>query len=303
LIAVVSGLLGLMPAVAIAGEFDRIEGDTLETLSRSDSATRLDKITARGIESLPQVLKDDRSAFLIVKTDRGNFARLLISVAMRKSPTGMGAPAPVLVLERIDTFEPGKSSARIATGKGILLFDGFLFDLDAGYVVPENQGGDLAYSVKQEGGPTLRTLGGASLFTLSRPVPEQRNPAGPSPGKAVLPGDFAGRFQLQADGRWSGLLELEVPEGRRLTGRFRSESNGSSYKLNGEVSLETPHKAIFTIAFPRSEQVYEAFLWTEGKNAISGSFTMQGRTYGFVATRESADTKGKSGPSRTGDSR
>ena len=165
------------------------------------------------------------------------------------------------------------------------------------------RGATCAFSVKQEGGPTLRTLGGASLFTPRKPVPEQRTQAGPSAGKSVLPGDFAGRFQLQADGRWSGLLELEVPEGRRLTGRFLLREQRIVLQAERRSPLET--KATFTIAFPRTEQVYEAFLWTEGKNAMAGTFTMQGRTYGFVATRESGspDTDRKTGPARTSESR
>src|SRR4051794_35647470 len=85
---VIGGILGFSPVIASGGEFDRLEADALERLSRSDSATRLEKITTRGIESLPQALKDERSAFLIVKTDQGNYTRMLASMALRKSPGG-----------------------------------------------------------------------------------------------------------------------------------------------------------------------------------------------------------------------
>src|SRR5205807_620722 len=106
---------------------------------------------------------------------------------------------------------------------------------------------------------------------------------GPSPGRTVIPADFAGRFRLFADGRWTGLLELQVASDRQVTGRFRSEANGTSYPVTGQVSAETPHKLVFTVKFPRSAQAYEAYLWTEGKTALAGTFTMLDRTFGFFA--------------------
>ena len=56
--------------------------------------------------------------------------------------------------------------------------------------------------------------------------------------------------------------------------------------MTGQVSAESPQKARFTIKFPRTEQEYDAFLWTEGKNVMAGSFTMSDRTFGFFAVRE-----------------
>ena len=74
----------------------------------------------------------------------------------------------------------------------------------------------------------------------------------------------------------------------QVTGRFRSEANGTAYPVTGQVLAESPQKARFTIKFPRTEQEYEAFLWTEGKNLMAGSFTMDDRTFGFFAVREGA---------------
>jgi hypothetical protein len=71
-----------------------------------------------------------------------------------------------------------------------------------------------------------------------------------------------------------------------VTGRFRSEANGTSYPVTGQVSEESPQKSQFTIQYPRTEQVYDAFLWTEGKNLMAGSFTMNDRAFGFFAVRE-----------------
>jgi hypothetical protein len=127
------------------------------------------------------------------------------------------------------------------------------------------------------------------VFTFSKPVASAL-PAveGPTPGKAIVARDFAGRYQLQADGRWSGLLELQVAADRQVTGRFRSEALGTSYPVNGQVSAESPQRIEFTIKFPRIEQEYTGYLWTEGKTALAGSFTMADRTFGFFALREGA---------------
>src|SRR5262249_60888076 len=95
-----------------------------------------------------------------------------------------------------------------------------------------------------------------------------------------------GRYRLLADGRWAGLLELKVGGDRVLTGRFRSESLGTSYPVQGEVSAEPPNKVEFTVKFPRAEQAYEGYLWSDGKWALAGTFRMQGRSYGFFAVRE-----------------
>jgi hypothetical protein len=104
----------------------------------------------------------------------------------------------------------------------------------------------------------------------------------------VVPADFSGRFTLHADGRWTGRLDLEALPDRSLRGRFRTEPNGTSYPVAGEISAETPHNAHFTVKFPRTEQTYDAFLSTEGKSSLAGTFTMLDRTYGFYAVREAS---------------
>lgn len=293
----------VMVAPATAGEFDRLEGDALARISKDEHVKRHDRLTFAEIDALPAMLPDHRSAFLVVKTGQGNYARVLVTAGLRKPPegesgammkgeagkmagAGQGGAVPVLVLERFDTFEPGKSGSRIARGAGLILFEGFQVDLDSGQVVPPGQGGDLTFRKEGDAPPALKPLGSAVIFTPTKPIAPATAAAGPSTGKSVLPGDFAGRFRLQADGRWSGLLELEVAADRGLTGRFRSEANGTSYPVTGQVLAESPQKAQFTIKFPRVEQEYDAFLWTEGKNIMAGSFTMQDRSFGFYAVRE-----------------
>ena len=284
------GLSAVFLSVMIArgGEFDRIEGDGLARLTLDEGAKRADSIVFTEIVNLPAVLKDTRSAFLVVKTGQGNYARVLATAGLQKPAEGQGTPVPVVVLERFDTFEPGKSGSRLARGAGLILFDGFRVDLDTGQVVPPGQGGDLEFRKERDALPSLTSLGKAEMFTFTRAIAAAAPSPGPSAGNTVVPGDFAGRYHLRADGRWSGLLELRVAADRQVTGRFRSEANGTSYPVTGQVSAESPQKAQFTIKFPRTEQEYVAFLWTEGKSVLAGSFTMIDRSFGFFAVREGA---------------
>ncbi len=269
-----------------AGEFDRLEGAQLAAIAKGTDVIRHQRITMRALDQLPTAFKDTRAPFLIVKTSQKNLARLLVSPALRKPPGGEGPPIPVFVLERFDTFEPGRAGSRLAKGAGLLLFDGFQVDLDSGQVVPDGQGGDLIFKNGGKDGPWIEAVGSAEIYSPKSPLTPDKAAAGPSPGRAVLPGDFSGRYRLYADGRWSGLLELEVAADRQVSGRFRSEANGTTYPVTGEVQLDPTNKVLFKVKFPRSEQDYDGFLWTEGKSAISGTFAMGEKTFGFTALRE-----------------
>lgn len=292
----VKTLIGFIPLVLLfslasdAGEFDRLEGEALSKATISTDAVAHESLDFRAIDALPPGLPDSRSAFLIVKTDAGNYTRLLVSPGLRK-PTAGGEAVPIVVIDRFETFEPAKSGSRVARGAGVALFEAFQIDLDTGLVVPTGQGGDLEFAKGDKASVSLRPVKPSKLFSLSHPLPRSTAAPGPSTGKAVLPGDFAGRYVLHADGRWTGLLELEAAADRSLKGRFRSEANGTAYPITGEVSSAVPNKAAFKVQFPRSEQEYDAFLSTEGKGFLSGSFVMGDRTFGFYATRESAETK------------
>lgn len=268
-------------------QFDEIEAPQLAELTRTDDSQLRARLTFSEIEALPTVLRDNRSALVIATTGQGNYARMLLAPALRKAPESSEKPVPVLVLERFEVFDAGNKSSRVARGKDLILFSGFQLDLDTGLVVPNGQGGDVQFLVDGEGGPRLVPLGTAKLYTLKKPLaPAASSPTRPSLGRSVLPGDFNGRYQLFANGQWSGVLELKVGGDQSVTGRFRSDLNGTAYPVTGQVAAETPQKINFTVKYPRTAQEFEGLLWTEGKGAMAGSVTMIGRTYGFFAIRE-----------------
>jgi hypothetical protein len=277
--------LAAVSSLSRADDFGRLDGKVLEKVS-SQTAPAPGPLTLTAIARLPAVLPGSRSPLLVARSNEKGMSRMLVAPALRKRAGG-GEPIPVLIIERLDSFAAGESNTRRAHAQDLMLFDGFEFDLDAGQVVPKGQGGDLRFTVEGEGGPRLVALDDARLYIPeANPLPAAPDPGKPSPGRTVVPTDFGGVFRLIADGQWTGLLELKVsPEGE-VTGKFASDLNGTVYPVAGEVSRESPQKVNFRVNFPRAEQEFEGRLFTEGKNAMAGTVTMLGKSYGFYALRE-----------------
>jgi len=292
-------ILGLAGSLARADEFDRLDGVRIASLLEDSKTTSRTSLNFRDLEALPNVLRDSRSALLLVKTDQGNLARLLAVPAFRKKPTnpserpGSGAPEPelipVLLIERFEVLEGTRPSARIAGGRDLMLFDGFRFDLDSGQVVPDGLGGDLKFTAEGRDGGRLATIGSSRMVTPSTPLEiAPSRPGPPDRREGDHPLDFSGRFRFVADGRWKGLLELSRESDGTVSGRFRSDSTGSEHSVTGKLEPDAPRKLRFAIQFPRARQEYQGLLWSEGGDAFSGIGSMLGREFGFVAVRESA---------------
>lgn len=280
----------LLAATAEADDYERIEGRLLADLPGSPAAERREALTFGDLAGLPTVLEGSRSALVIATTDRGNPARLLVAPGFFKDPgaDGDAEPVPILILERFDTFEAGGGSApnRLATGRSVFLFDGFAFDLDAGQVVPEGLGGDLAFRDAEEGEPRLVPIGEAAIYTLTA-APEFPEAAEgrPSPGREILPGDYAGRYRLDADGEITGVLDLAV-DGRDAKGKFRSDETGNVYDVRGTVEEGRDPLLRFTIRYPRSEHEFTGRLFRGDKGAMAGSALLLDQEAGFFAIRE-----------------
>jgi hypothetical protein len=270
-----------------ADQFEQLDGPWLSKALKGADLTSRNTLSLADIGAMPALLKDTRSALVLAKTDQGNPVRLLIVPELRKPGAGKGDPIPVVVLERLDSFDSGEPTSRLASRKDIVIFDGFQVDLDTGQVVPEGQGGDVIFRINGEAGPRLETIGSARLLTMTRaPVFDTSKIPQPTPGKTVLPGDFAGRYRLFANGQWSGTLDLKV-EGRGVvTGQFRSDLHGTTYPVTGQVATDVAHKLLFAIKYPRARQEFEGYLWAEGKGAMAGVASIAERPVGFFAIRE-----------------
>jgi hypothetical protein len=272
---------------ARADQFEQLDGPMLARVLKGADATPRTKLTISDIAAMPALLRDTRSALVLAKTDLGNPVRLLIVPELRKPASGEGEPIPVVVLERLDTFDASEPSSRIASRRDVVIFEGFHVDLDTGQVVPEGQGGDVVFRVKGDQGPRLEPVGSVGLFTLAKaPTFDNSKAPQPTPGKTVVPGDFAGRYRLFANGQWSGTLDLKVEGRGGVVGQFRSDLHGTTYPVSGQVATDVAQKVFFAIKYPRARQEFEGFLWAEGKGAIAGVASLNERPVGFFAIRE-----------------
>lgn len=288
--------LPLLALRADADEFEGLDGPALASAIADAGSSKHERLEAPAIAALPRLLKNARSGLVLVKTDQGNVCALLVSFAKRGVPGGDrammkkdGQPSgtPVMVLERVATFEPeGKRGKRLAQARDLVVFDGFRVDLDAAQVVPDGHGGDIRFDAKSQ---ALEAIAPAELRTPARrpesPGETGENPR-PSPGRKVIPGDFSGRYRLSADGRTTGILTLKVDERGVVGGQLRSDSTGSAYNVEGMVSKEAPNRVDFSVILPQAHEEFEAYLFTNGKGTLAGKATLQGRPYGFYATRE-----------------
>ena len=282
-------LVASCPTPSRADDFDRLNGETLARLSRDAQARSRPALSFRDLEALPRVLRDARSALLLVKTDQGNLGRMLVSPGFRKTPGAIGKLVPVLVVERFETFEAGSPATRLARGKDLMLFGGFRLDLDTGQVVPDGLGGDLLFNARGDEDGSLAAIPPAKLSTLDKaPLLPSPSPGLPSQGLTVVPADFSGRFQLSVNGQSSARLELAVDPAGTVSGTFQSESSGSVYPVSGKVDAQAPQKLSFSVKFPRSRQDFTGLLWSEGKNVLAGTASMLNREFSFIALREGA---------------
>ncbi len=283
------GTLAWRPARA--DEFSRLVGPSLFEIPRRPEGKGVPALSIRAIEAMPEVLSGERSAFLVVETDEGNVAKLLVSPALRPRPAVEGQSerqvVPILSLDRFETIDRGDRVARKARGRDVVLFDGFDFDLDSGQVVPPGFGGDIRFESKAKGGPALVGLGTSRLYPIDRPIRMAGIETGrPSTGLKVLPTDFNGRYTLVANGQLAGALELSIGEDGTVSGQFRSDRNGGQYPVTGKIAADRARRIEFEIRFPRSRQSFDGLLWTEERNVFAGTTRLLEHEYSFLAVRE-----------------
>lgn len=274
--------------LARADHFDEHAADTVASVASSKLAKKVNEVTGNTLSSMPRALRGSTSALVIVKTSEGNWCKLLVRLARQRgkeqeknSPT----PLELVHLEKFVTYPQETRRAVLAQRQDIYLYDRFCIDLDNGQIVPANQGEDLRYTAGKEGGK-LEAVAGSTLFLVAAPL------VPPSPGSpkrkfsqgAVKVEDFAGKYRLEADGRWSGILTFTLAGNEELTGTYLSDQTGQTYTVTGKVG-NPAHRATFKISFPMTEQEFEGYLWSRDRNRLSGITRMEGRVFGFHAQR------------------
>lgn len=268
-----------------ADGFDHYTNPILARLTQAEANIRETKaLTMEAISETDTVLKGITAAFVVVRTQEGRLAKLLINTARQKLDSE-GNFLPTLRVDRYTCFRQGEEQAIQAGGKDLTLFPGYRLSLDLGQIVPEEVGGDLRFVVTGNR-MQLVPLGKARLYLVTRALPdiEPKKQAGPIVGEKFETSYYDGTYKLYDDGRRSGKLSLNVDGEGNITGSFLSDKDGSRYDVRGRVGMPK-HSCQFTITFPRSEQQFTGWLFTGDANILTGSSRLIDREAGFYAVR------------------
>jgi hypothetical protein len=273
-----------LPAAALADAFDNYTNPILAKVKTSKRAEPVKQLTADMMLEHSRALPGTTAAFVVVKTNEGRLAKLLVRPAAQK--LSESESVPILFLERFVTFREGEERTVHASGKDTRLFGGFHFSLDIGQVVPAKLGGDVRCVIDGDKS-WLEPVGKAELFLVTEHLPEA-NPK--KTGKFVMgekfePVYFNGSFKLRVDGRRSGTLHLKVADnGKDVDGWYYSDKDGSKYDVAGTIG--SPKYVIeFTIQFPRTIETFRGLMFTGDGRAIAGTARLQESETGFYALR------------------
>jgi hypothetical protein len=275
--------LAVLPLAARADAFDNYTNPLLEKVPGADGVKEVKQLTPDLLGDHDRVLPGITAALVVVKTNEGRFAKVLVLSAQQKLDGGRRVP--ILLLDRFVTYKEGSDQTVLASGKNIYLFPGFRFSFDLGQVVPEALGGDLRFTAEGDN-IAAEPIGKAKIYLLTKGLPE----AAPKKGAKLVVGEtfepryFNGTFRLYDDGRRSGKLKLEVAANGEVTGAYYSDKDGEKYEVQGKVGMP-PHTITFTVKFPRSVQVFQGWLFTGDARVLTGSSRLLEREAGFYAVR------------------
>jgi len=275
-------LLG--PTVEGADVFERHDAKLVKNLAEQGEALKL--VTMADAAKLKPLAPTIGTPCFVVRTDEGGYSKVLAAWGLKKGKESE-KPMPVLLIERYVTYRGDRIDLTSATGKDVMLFPGFGFNLDIGQVVPEGQGADLIFTADGELVPGERAklvaLNGSQL-----PPADKTARRDPNDHEGVVAEDFSGTWKLNADGRWLGELDLKVTDIGKATGSFTSEESKNSYDITGQTG-STPHNLKLEVFLANTQLSMDGYLWTKDKSQMAGTVTMTGRKFGFVATRVPAN--------------
>ncbi len=279
------GAVVLVPAPAApADTFDNYTNPILAKVPESKSAEAVKRVTPEMMVQHSRVLPGVTAALVVVKTNDGRLAKLLVRPAAHKGSEGQ--IMPIVLIERFVTFKEGEERTVAASGHDVRLFAGFHFSLDIGQVVPAKLGGDLRFVVAGDQ-QWLEPVGKAEMFIVTKHLKE----ANPAKGARVVigakfdPAYFNGTYKLYSDGRCSGKLILKLAANRKeVEGWFYSDKDGAKYEVSGTIG-NPKHLVEFAIQFPRTLETFRGMLFTGDGRAIAGTSRLQDREAGFYAVR------------------
>src|SRR5262249_46850077 len=133
-------------------------------LVETKNVKELRQLTPNDIVDHDQVLTGIPSAFLVVRTNGGRYAKLLVQAARQKIGK---RSVPILFVERYLTYKEGEERAILASGKNLSLVPDFRVSLDLGQIVPKELQGDLRFVVDGDKITTV-PVGKARLFLVTK---------------------------------------------------------------------------------------------------------------------------------------
>jgi len=276
-------LISLGAALSVRGDsFDHYTNVILKDISKAAGVQKIAKLTPELMVQHSRVLPGVTGTFLVVRTNEGNWARLLVQPAGQKIDADNFVP--ILLVERYVTYRSDTERTIHAKGENVRLFPGFRFSLDIGQVVPEQLPADVVVSA-QDNIIEAAPAGKAEFYLVTKPLPQAapEKPAKVEIGVVFEPRFFNGKYKLYDDGRRSGELNLEVTK-NDVAGFYYSDKDGGKYPVSGKIGRPA-HVIEFQIMFPRTLQHFRGWMFTGDGRAIAGTSRIQERESGFYAIR------------------
>ncbi len=278
------------PLAARADSFDDYTNPLVAKAAKSADAQKLPKLTTDQMVEHRSVLSGVPGTFVVVKTNEGRWAKLLLQPGARQKVSATES-VPILLIDRFVTYREGEERTVQAAGKNVQLYGDFRFSLDLGQVVPAALGGDLRFVVEKDS-EYVETVGMAEMYLITKHLSEATPKKAPklTIGATFEPRYFEGTYKLYDDGRRSGELHLKVDERGDVTGHLFSDKEGKKYEVEGKVGTPVAHAIQFKVFYPQTFQTFDGLLFTGDGRAITGSSRILGRETGFYALRVE-DTK------------
>src|SRR5262249_29530985 len=120
---------------ARADAFDNYTNPILAKVPGAAGVQEVKKLTPDQIAENDRVLSGTSAALIVVKTNDGRWAKLLVETARQKINDKRSLP--ILVINRFVTFKEGDERAVAASAKNVYLSSGYRLNLDIGQIVPE----------------------------------------------------------------------------------------------------------------------------------------------------------------------